>query len=92
MQIVTQDRKRVKLLETKRRRLRKLLLSYINFLIKCLNDAETKSEVKRIIDSLKLLENKMWVQTHSNKALSDNFYLTEQEKIFKVIDNLYLPY
>jgi hypothetical protein len=92
MQIVTQDRKRVKLLETKRSRLRKLLLSYINFLIKCLNDAETKSEVKRIIDSLKLLENKMWVQTHSNKALSDNFYLTEQEKIFKVIDNLYLPY
>lgn len=38
MQIITQERKRYKLLETKRDGLKKLLLGYINFLITCLNN------------------------------------------------------
>ena len=92
MQIIAQERKRYKLLETKRDSLRKLLLGYINFLITCLNNADSKSEIKRIINSLKLLENKLWVQCHSNEELPHNNYLEEHTKIFQAIDNLYLPF
>jgi len=92
MQTITHVTNRLNLLHTKRDKLRKLLLNYINFLIKCLNTAETKNEAKRILKSLKALENKMWIQTHSAEDLSRNSYLSEERKIYREIENLYLPF
>lgn len=92
MQTITHLTNRLNLLQIKRDKLRKLLLNYINFLIRCLNSAETKNEVKRILDSLRSLENKMWIQNHSDENLSHNSYLREERKIYQEIENLYLPY
>ena len=92
MQTTTQATNRIKLLKTKRDKLRKLLLNYINFLVRCLDNVETKHEAKRILDSLQLLEKKMWVQSHSDKELSYISYLQEERKIYQAIENLYLPY
>ncbi len=92
MQTTTYVSNRLNLLQTKREKLRKLLLNYINFLIKCLNSAESKNEAKRILTSLKALENKMWIQNHSDEDLSHNSYLSEEKKIYQTIENLYLPF
>ena len=91
MQTITQFKKRINPIQTNREKLRKLLLNYINFLVKCLNSAETKSEAKRILDSLRALENKVWVQNHSDNELSHISYLREEREIYQKIDNLYLP-
>ncbi|MFX1592641.1 MAG: hypothetical protein ACFFB6_04910 [Promethearchaeota archaeon] len=92
MQTITQESNTANLLHTKRNSLRRLLLNYINFLVRCLNKAETKNEAKRILDSLKFLENRMWIQNHSDKELSYISYLKEERKIYKAIENLYLPF
>jgi len=92
MQTITHVSNRLNLLQTKREKLRKLLLNYINFLIKCLNSAESKNEAKRVLASLNALENKMWIQNHSDEDLSHNSYLSEERKIYQAIENLYLPY
>ena len=92
MQIITQESKRAKSLRTRRDSLRRLLLNYINFLLSCLNKADTRNEIKRILDSLKLLEHKMWIQSHSDKDLSYISYLKEERKIYQAIENIYLPY
>lgn len=92
MQPTTQATNRIRLLKTKRDKLRTLLLNYINFLVRCLDNVETKQEAKRILDSLKFLENKMWIQNHSDKELSYISYLKEERKIYQAIENLYLPY
>ena len=92
MQTITQATNRIKLLKTKRDKLRKLLLNYINFLVRCLDNVETKHEAKRILNSLKLLEYKMWIQNHSDKELSHISYLKEERIIYQAIENLYLPY
>ena len=92
MQTITQETNRAKSLKTKRDSLRRLLLNYINFLVRCLNKADTKNEAKRILDSLLFLENKMWIQSHSDKDLSHISYLKEERKIYQAIENLYLPY
>jgi hypothetical protein len=92
MQPTTQATNRIKLLKTKRDKLRTLLLNYINFLVRCLDHVETKHEAKRILDSLKFLENRMWIQNHSDKELSYISYLKEERKIYQAIENLYLPY
>ncbi|MFW9999380.1 MAG: hypothetical protein ACFE9Q_16085 [Candidatus Hodarchaeota archaeon] len=92
MQTATQVANKLNLLQSKRDKLRKLLLNYINFLIKCLNGVETKKEARRILDSLKTLETNMWIQNQSNEELSFSSYLREERKIYQEIDNLYLPY
>ncbi len=91
MQITTHLADRLNTSQIKREKLRKLLLNYINFLIKCLNSAESKNEAKRILDSLRALENKAWIQNHSDKELSHNSYLREAREIYQEIDNLYFP-
>lgn len=83
---------RFNLLQTKRGKLRELLLNYINFLIKCLDMAETKNEAECILDSLKALENKMWIQNNSDDDLTQNSYLLEERRIYQEIENLYPPH
>lgn len=85
-------KKRINLVQTKREKLRKLLINYINFFIKCLNDVESKNEAKRILEVIKALENKMWIQNHSSDDLSHISYLIEERKLYQEIDNLYLPH
>jgi len=92
MQTITHVTNKLNLWQTKREKLRKLLLNYINFLINCLNSAESKNEAKRILDSLKALESNMWIQNHSDEELSHNSYLSEERKIYQTIENLYLSY
>jgi len=92
MQTITHVTNKLNLWQTKREKLRKLLLNYINFLINCLNSAESKNEAKRILDSLKALESNMWIQNHSDEELSHNSYLSEERKIYQAIENLYLSY
>ncbi len=90
MHTTTRLADRINSLQTKREKLRKLLLNYINFLVMCLNSAESKNEAKRILDSLKALENKVWIQNHSDNDLSQSSYLREEREIYQEIDNLYL--
>ena len=92
MQTITHVTNKLNLWQTKREKLRKLLLNYINFLINCLNSAESKNEAKRILESLKALESNMWIQNHSDEELSHNSYLSEERKIYQTIENLYLSY
>jgi len=92
MQTITHVTNKLNLWQTKREKLRKLLLNYINFLINCLNSAESKNEAKRILESLKALESNMWIQNHSDEELSHNSYLSEERKIYQAIENLYLSY
>jgi len=91
MQTETHLKKRINLEQTKREKLRKLLINYINFLIKCLNNVESKNEANWILEVIKALENKMWIQNHSSEDLSHISYLIEERKLYREIDNLYLP-
>jgi hypothetical protein len=92
MQKITNISNRFNHLKTRRDKLRKLLLNYINFLTKCLDIADSKNEVERILDSLKVLENKMWIQSNSDDDLTHNSYLLEERRIYQEIENIYLPH
>ena len=84
-------KKRINPTQTRREKFRKLLINYTNFLIKCLNEVESKNEAKRILEVIKALENKMWIQNHSSEDLSHISYLIEERKLYQEIDSLYLP-
>lgn len=87
--IMSHNSDRYETLKVNQAKLKKLLLNYINFLVGCLNKAETQNEVKRIHDSIKFLEKRLWMQCQPNMEITEASYQNEEKLIYRTIDNLY---